>query len=317
MSTSANGQAAAALHKSIEALLAAYPGEKSPEKIMRRLAQQKVSFAKAMRWGGPPYCPKELASLFGIKCREVHHDIDGDGRILRGRNGRPEIEYRSGRLPERQRFTIFHEFAHTLFPDYCEFLPSHHAPHRKQPNPVRQFEHLCDVGASEMLLPADDFAADLNKLTWLGFESVNDLRKRYHCSIEATLYRMSELATSVGVAAVYLTDQRGDNHGYGPLWVKHISKNALFKSFIPTGTPPPSNSVAVQCYRKKIELSAPAKETWWINGNPRTWFVQAAQLPAVPEDKNYPKVVVLLFPSSYWKNFSPNQNEKPDSIVMS
>jgi Zn-dependent peptidase ImmA (M78 family) len=306
MSTSANGQTAAVLHESIEALLAAHPGEQSPEKIMRRLAREKVACAKSYLWSGPPYCPKELASLFGIKCREVNHDIDGDGRILLRPNGKIEIEYRSGRMPARQRFTIFHEFAHTLFPDYCTFLPCYHRPNRKQPDPIRQFEHLCDVGASEMLLPADDFMADLSKLTWLGFESVFKLQNRYHSSIDATIYRMIDLATSVGFAAAFLTDQRGDNSGYGPLWIKHISKNALFKSFVPGGTTPPSNSVAIQCYRNKLELSNAVKETWWINGSPRTWFVQAAQLPAVPEDKNYPKVVALLFPSGYWKNYVSN-----------
>jgi Zn-dependent peptidase ImmA (M78 family) len=302
MSTSVNGsRASVVVHKSIEDLLKKFPNEGTPEKIIRRLAREKVTIAKSRLWTGPPYCPKEFASIFGIKCKEVHHDIDGEGRILLRPNGRIEIEYRSQRLPERQRFTIFHEFAHTLFPDYCEFLPLHHTPHKKTSDPMKQFERLCDVGASELLLPFEDFTADLQGLAWLGFESIKNLRERYHSSIDATIYRMIDLITHIGVAAAFFTDQKGTNAGYGPLWVKHISKSSLFKGYVPSGVTLPSNSVVRQCYRDKLDLTEAVKETWWINRSPRTWLVQAALLPSVPEDRNYPKVVALLFPSGYRK----------------
>jgi hypothetical protein len=243
-----------------------------------------------------------LASLFGIKCKEVDHEIDGEGRILLCRTKKLQIEYRKGRLPERQRFTIFHEFAHTLFPDYCEFLPQHQSSQKNPPNPINKFEHLCDVGASEMLMPLDDFTDDFQKLKWLGFESVHKLRERYQASIDATIYRLVDLVTSVGFTAVFFTDQRGTNHGYGPLWVKYSSRNGLFKSFIPAGVTPPSNSVVTQCYRNNLETTVPVKETWWIKGAPRSWLVQAAKLPTVLEDVNYPKVVALFFPSGYGKD---------------
>jgi len=303
MSTSATRRGASAIvHKSIEKLLAAYPNEDSAESIIRRLAREKVAYAKARRWAGPPYCPKEFASLFGIQCKEVEHEIDGEGRILLCRTKKLRIEYRKGRLPERQRFTIFHEFAHTLFPDYCEFLPQHQPSQKNAPSPEKKFERLCDVGASEMLMPLDDFTDDFQKLKWLGFESVHKLRERYQASIDATIYRLVDLVTSVGFAAVFFTDQQGTNSGYGPLWVKYSSRNILFKSYIPSGVTPPSNSVVRQCYRDNLETTAAVKETWWIKGAPRSWLVQAAKLPTVSEDINYPKVVALFFPSGYGKD---------------
>ena len=303
MSTTATGREASAIvHKSIEALLAAYPNEGGAESIIRRLAREKVAYAKSRGWAGPPYCPKELVSLFGIKCKEVDHEIDGEGRILLCRTKKLQIEYRKDRLPERQRFTIFHEFAHTLFPDYCEFIPQHQSSQKNPPSPLKKFEHLCDVGASEMLMPLDDFTADFQKQKRLNVESVHMLRERYRASIDATIYRLLDLVTSVGFAAVFLTDQRGTNQGYGSLWVKHTSRNGLFKSYIPAGVTPPANSVATQCYRNDLETTAAVKETWWIKGAPRSWLVQAAKLPTVKEDPNYPKVVALLFPSGYGKD---------------
>jgi len=302
MSTSATGRETSTIvHESIEALLAAHPNEDNPEAIIRRLAREKVAYAKKLRWTGPPYCPREFVSIFGIKCKEVDHEIDGEGRILLSRVKKLEIEYRKGRLPERQRFTIFHEFAHTLFPDYCEFIPQHQSSQKNPPKPVKKFENLCDIGASEMLMPHDDFTADIQKLDFLNVESVHALRKRYHASIDATIYRLRDLVTSVGFAAVFLTDQRGTNQGFGPLWVKHSSRNGLFKTFIPAGVTPPRDSVATQCYRNNLETTAAVKETWWIKGAPRSWLVQAAKLPSVKEDAHYPKVVALLFPTSYDK----------------
>jgi Zn-dependent peptidase ImmA (M78 family) len=289
-------------HQSIAALLAAHPGERDTKKLIRQLARKKVDFAKSKGWSGPPFCPKQLASIFGIRCKEVGHDIDGDGRILLGRNGKLLIEYRSGRLPERQRFTIFHEFAHTLFPDFCKFLPCHQTAKVDVSSAEKRFEYLCDLAAAEMLLPLEEFNKDLEGVKWLGFETINKLRKRYEASIDATVYRMMDTVKTVPCAAVFLTDQKGKHGGHGPLWVNNVAANSFFKGFIKPGTLPPKTSVAIHCYQNGVETTEPFKETWWINGNPRTWLVQAAKLPTIPENPHYAKVVVLLFPSGYRKN---------------
>jgi len=306
MSNSARGRKGGGpKHKSIEALLAAYPGESDPKALIRRLAREKVVYAKSKQWTGPPYCPKIFSSIFGIRCKEVEHEIGGEGRLLLYPDGKPWIEYRKGRMEERQRFTIFHEFAHTLFPDYCRFVPHNHSPDGDVADPDKPFEHLCDLGASEILLPLEDFRTDLVKAEWLGFETVHSLRERYRASIDATTYRLVEVASDLPCAAVFLTDQRQDHPGRGPLWVKNTANSRAFKSFIRAGITPPWDSVTIHCYRNGPEISRPAKETWWINGKPRSWLVQAAKLPRIADDPNYPKVVALLFPSSYGKKWRP------------
>src|SRR6185437_15156974 len=105
------------------------------------------AYAKALGWNGPAFCPKVFAGIFGIRCKEVNYEIGGEGRILPYADRKLWIEYRSQRLPERQRFTIFHEFAHTLFPDFCKFLP-HHYSGGKAKDPEKEFENLCDIAAS-------------------------------------------------------------------------------------------------------------------------------------------------------------------------
>lgn len=286
-------------HPSVVALLKAYPKESDPKIIIRRLAREKVAYAKARGWAGPAFCPKILASIFDIRCKVVDHDIGGDGRILPYPDGKIWIEYRSKRMPERQRFTIFHEFAHTLFPDYYHFLPHHYLFHRKPKDPEKEFENLCDIAASEMLIPLENAREDLQHCQRICCEEFGRLSIRYEASVDATIHRFVELMDIIPCAAVFLTDQKADHAGRGPLWVKYSCRNDLFKGFIPPGTLPPADSVGLHCYRDKKRFTYSQRETWWIGGKPRTWLAQAIKLPDIPENPDYSKVAVLLLPSGY------------------
>jgi hypothetical protein len=286
-------------HESVLALLTAFPSEGDPKKIIRKLAREKVAIAKSRGWQGPAFCPKMLASLFDIRCKEVDADIGAEGRILPYPDGKLWIEFRSGRIPERQRFTIFHEFAHTLFPDFCEFVPHHHAAPSSTKDPEKEFENLCDIAASEMLLPLENVKEDMACMKQISFEEYDRLSRRYEASIDATAHRFTELVEIVPCTVVFLTDQKGTHTGHGPLWVKYGCRNPSFKAFIPVGATPPATSVAFRCYRNGEKITQPEKETWWLNGKPRTWLAQAIKLPDVSQNPDYSKVAVLLLPSSY------------------
>lgn len=288
-------QKAIVKHPSVAALLQRYPGKSDPKEIIRELARAKVAHAKSHGWSGPPFCAKEFASILGIRCREVSHDIGGDGRILVQRNGNPLIEFATGRMVERQRFTIFHECAHTLFPDYGEFgAAQHHAPEKAQSDPDKEFEFLCDIAAAEMLFPQEDFERDLLQLPPAGLQSVHALRARYEASIDATIYRALSYETRMPLAAVFLTDQKKHFAGDGPLWVNSLSRNTRFRPFIWPGTIPPGDSVVHTCLHSGTDNTPWVCETWTVNGEPKTWLVQAARLPEIPHAPSYPKVVVLV-----------------------
>lgn len=279
-------------HESVLALLRAYPGETDPAALIRRLAREKVAKAKGHGWGGPPFCPKQLCSIFDIRCREVTHDIGGDGRLLLQR-GKLWIEFHADRLPERKRFTIFHEFAHTLFPDYCEWVPLHHAAPRTPLDPEREFENLCDMAAAEMLFPRAEFLRDLNAQPF-GFTACDHLRTTYEASLDATLRRMVDLAETIPCCAAFLTDVRHNRDGDGPLWVKSVTRSSACRGFVWPGTTPPAGSVAIQCLSGRERLPL-ALETWTINGRQVSFRVEAARLPEIPTARDYPKVVILIF----------------------
>lgn len=278
-------------HTSIEKLLADYPGEKDAAELIRRIARGKIAEA-GPQWDGPPFCPKALASRFNIRCRAVDHDIGGEGRLLQI-DGKQWIEFRRGQTPERERFTIFHEFAHTFFPDCCEYV--RHSPAGRELTPEeKEFENLCDVGAAELMFPQQCFLDDLRAARDTGFETVHRLRMRYVASLEPTLRRYVELANDDPCAALFLVNQKGKHDGAGPLWVKYYSKHPQFTDFVAPGMIPPTDSVALHCYSNGDETSCAQLESWTARGKTAHWKVQASRIPDVPEAPGYPKVAVLL-----------------------
>jgi Zn-dependent peptidase ImmA (M78 family) len=288
-----NGGKPDVMHPSVGRLLADHPGETDPEQLIRKLARKRVAYAKKHGWEGPSFCPIILASLSNVICNEVHHDIGGDGRIILSREGRPIIEYRSGYLRERQRFTIFHEYAHMLFTDFCEFAPHHHALDESESAEHRQFENLCDIAAAEMMMPVENFGPDILKYNRFDAAAVRQVATRYEASLDATISRLGELGGHVPFLAAFLTDQRAKYTGSGPLWVKYIKKSKKSRDFIWPGTCPPDDSVVYECLKDKT-TTRPKREQWTIKGKLKSFLVEAIKLPDIPTQPGYSKVVALF-----------------------
>jgi hypothetical protein len=196
-------EAAISEHRSIAALMQeALPGE-SAEDVMRRKCRQIIAHGKSFGWEGPPFDPELLASLHDILVESSEDDFEGDGRIF-PRCGRVVIQYRPGRTIERQRFTICHEIAHTCFPDFYEFVRYQNANDNDDPA-HREFEHLCDVGASELLMPLEEFLRNLNSAS-ICMQHAVALSGQFTASIDATLKRILDL-TPHSCAAAFLTNE--------------------------------------------------------------------------------------------------------------
>lgn len=87
---------------------------------------------------------------------------------------------------ERQRFTIGHEIGHTFFDGF-------HQERQFRCNGAKtRLEALCDLAATELLLPRAFFRADLAQ-TSFDLDSVEALADAYQASIEATALRTVDL----------------------------------------------------------------------------------------------------------------------------
>lgn len=145
-------------HPSVRALLDADGTTQEPDVAMRRRARDLVERALRKGWEGPPFDLEILASLRGYRVEYTEALGEGqDGCIDAGSHRRIRI---STRLPRvRQRFTIAHEIAHTLLPDFGTGAHHHDARAGYEWAQQSPIEQLCQIGAAELLLPLAPFHA--------------------------------------------------------------------------------------------------------------------------------------------------------------
>ena len=139
-------------------------------------------------WSPPPYDPLLVAQALGIRCvRMETPSASSRPALLCRHEDRPTILYRDGADP-RTRFNLFHEIAHTLFPDFRD-NPLLSRPRPRLFEPDGRLEKLCDAAALELMMPADLFDADLVE-SGFGAERVADLCARYGVWPEEVCLRM-------------------------------------------------------------------------------------------------------------------------------
>ena len=124
----------------------------------------------------------------GIRCEEsVELTHSGDAELHPAENGRVVIRYNPDKPKTRRKFSIAHEIVHTFFPGYQDEC---HARHQSgQFDPENEVEFLCDLGASDIVMPTPEFDSDVKSMGVL-LRSLRKLSKLYEVSLEATAIRM-------------------------------------------------------------------------------------------------------------------------------
>jgi Zn-dependent peptidase ImmA (M78 family) len=287
-------------HPSVLALKEACGGDLCPEQIIRMRAEELTRYARGLGWSGPPYNPRILASLLGIRVREARLGPATDGALTADGRGGLEILVNASSPPSRQSFTICHEVAHTLFPDHCEFA------RRRQAGGVSETSHhelegLCNLAASELLMPMAAFARDV-VYHGLSLASVAPLAGRYGASAEAVLRRMVatdlETCCAVFLRRMLKPSETSEIARPGPdipkkMRVEYSVPSSEFPWFIPRYKSIPEHSCA---YRAVLEGEVvAATENWGLRGAPR--FRVEASAWGEPRRGNGGRVAVLLFPT--------------------
>ena len=135
-------------------------------------------------WSGPPFDPFHLARR--LKIPVSPRDDVLDARLVPSARG-ARIEFNPNRPPGRTRYSIAHEIAHTLFPDYTAEI------RRRGPSlaDAWQVELLCNVAAAEFLMPIGT-AIELEKET-IDIDNLMRLRREFDVSAEALFLRIVKL----------------------------------------------------------------------------------------------------------------------------
>jgi hypothetical protein len=123
---------------------------RDPIEAITKEARGLVFRALEQGWKGPPFDPFALAEILRIETRPTAEVLDARTVPLTG--NRYRIEFNPDRPHRRIRYSIFHELAHTLFPDCAQMIRTRGA-HNATRRDDWQLETLCNIAAAELLLP--------------------------------------------------------------------------------------------------------------------------------------------------------------------
>src|SRR5258708_5024159 len=182
-------------HPSVTAL------EGDPIEALIGLARTLVMKAMEAGWNGPPYDPFALAEYEGIRIVPTEDVIDA--RTFGSVTPKFTIEFNPSRPPARIRYSIAHEIAHTLFPD-CAAAVRNRATHEHMVADEWQLEMLCNIAASEILVPL----GSLGKVREVppSVDKVLELRREFQVSFEAMALRLVRITNYASFAFAAIHD---------------------------------------------------------------------------------------------------------------
>lgn len=164
-------------------------GGDDPLTVVVERARELVWQAVERGWKGPPFDPFALAELLGLGL--VPRDDIPDARIVPRSGGGLSIEFNPARPRARIRYSIAHEIAHTLFPDCGARIRNRARRHEMQADEW-QLEMLCNLAASELLMPIGSFVTQLSGQQ-LSISHLMRLRQEHEVSSEALWLRVIRL----------------------------------------------------------------------------------------------------------------------------
>lgn len=167
------------------------------------------------------------------------------------------VLYNPNRLRTRIVFTIAHEIVHTFFPN-----STNGARFRSITNPAsreaNELELLCHLGASELVMPRDEFQRQAHGR--FGLAAVEGLASYFGTSFEATVYRLASAHPGLAVAGMLQHRLTRDEERK---ITKATSQRVLFSNF-----PTPQSQPAERKYRRQsVHLSAACREEYTIRFN--------------------------------------------------
>jgi hypothetical protein len=235
-------------------------------------------------WSGPPFDILDLVKRRGIEISPRGDVLDA--RTIPSQKGKALIEFNPNRPPRRVRFSVAHELAHTLFPDWDNRVRNR-LTHEEMKGDDWQLEMLCNIAAAEMLMPIGSFK-DLDKEDF-SVDLLLELRKKYEVSAEAVFLRLTHLTEKPCVVfAASLGEQRGSPRYH----VDYALNSRGWRVRIASGFQLPKKSVVEEC--TAIGFTAKGRETWASSLSDLQ--VECVGIPPYP-NRRYPRVLGLLRPN--------------------
>ena len=249
-----------------------------PIDVIEEAARALVLKARESGWEGPPFNPLHIVEMLGARV-EANSSIS-DARLVATEAG-PKIEFNPRQPRERVRFSIAHEVAHLLFPDWSDEIRNRVKADRSKD--VWQLEMLCNLAASEFVLPIGSLSA---ATTIPSIEELMVERREFDVSAEAFLIRLARVATQP--IAVFFASPITDQEGKRYYKVDYSVNSPVAPNIKLAGERIPDTSVVHSC--TAIGYTASEIENW-VNCSPTQ--IECVGIPSFPGSV-YPRVAGLV-----------------------
>jgi O-acetyl-ADP-ribose deacetylase (regulator of RNase III) len=252
---------------------------------MQQLCREIALNAIDKGWEGPPFDPFKLCRLLGIM---VIPNVDIPDARISVTDGRTVIEYNPDQPKTRIRFSIAHEIAHTVFPDWQDEIRNRQR-QESESKDNWQLEMLCNLGAAELLVPF----ADIPELATI-LPSVNTfqhLQRIYDLSIEAIanyFIRTSSLKC-LSILLSPASSQLSETPRYR---IDYILKSSAWREALTKREYLPKTSY----FNKFIAIGETAHSTEdWVSGGPLS--LEAIGLNPLP-GQVVPRLMIIAYDAS-------------------
>ncbi len=264
-----------------------------PTEVIAQKAHEVVLNAMQKGWIGPPFDPFALADF--LKVRVVPREDIPDARTVPGVSGFT-VEFNPNRPKARVRYSIFHELAHTLFPD-CRDRVRNRVTHSSMQGDDWQLEMLCNLAAADFAMPMGSLPEFSEQL--LDIHSVLELRRQYDVSTEAMLLRVVKLTQEQ--CAVFCAAPPATRTAAPRYVIDYTKPSKIWPSCqLASGIALPSTSLVTEC--TAIGFTAKGQEDWPTLGMMK---VECVGVPPYP-NQTYPRVLGLLRPPKHVSSQVPS-----------
>jgi len=260
--------------------------------IIRQKTRELVLTAFEKGWTGPPFDPFKLARLLGLNV--APNESISDARILIV-NGKFQIEYNPYQKETRINFSVSHELGHYLFSDWSNTVRNRE---EDKIGDLWELEFLCDIAASEILLPYAEFAQEANAVP-LNMKSLIAISNKYKASLGAVFLRFTQVVNKpcgILIGSFETEDKKR-------LTVDYYKPSSTFDLKIPDGFLLPEDSLVYECINSGWTAERP--ESWNIFHD-KTYNVFAIGMPPLKKQKRQ-RVGVFIAPQDF--------DEKPERSI--
>lgn len=233
-------------------------------------------------WSGPPFDPVALAEV--LKIPTMPTDAVRDARTVPAGSRGVRIEFNPNRPRGRVRFSVAHEIAHTFFPD-CADQIRNRAPHASLEGDAWQLEALCNIAASEIVMPVA--ALNISPDDHPAIEQLLQERQRFDVSTEALFIRSARV--SEATVAMFSASRNPK----GRYRLDYVIPSPTFRSSaITAGLTLPADTVVAECL--SIGFTSSGDETW--GRHEHSVHVECVGIPPYPGGA-FPRVAGMLWES--------------------